>query len=554
MKERIEALLFDVGGTLRGSRKKTQAEKEKIVEGIVKILDTDIPPSEFARRLTERNQAYTRWSRETQVELDEVGQWTQWLLPDWPVDQISSLAFDLNRIWRQATADRPVFSETREVVLELFNRGYRLGLVSNTVSSTELPEILNKLDISGCFDVVILSCVVGIRKPDPAIMTMAAERMEIDPGKCAYIGNKLDRDVDSSRKAGYSKSIIVLDPDDQDQHSSDPSLIPDHYVANLTELLDIFPALEEKPAANIVYDVSLSTMWASKFPSLVEFFDSAQRIGFQKVELNHMIDSAMLSKVNLDDYLISSIHEPCPADISTIELKNRDWMISALDEECRIEGVKAIKRSIDLAHKIGVSSIIVHAGNVSVDPTLENKLRGLVKKGKSGSSEFKQINQAMVQERARLAGPRMDAVRRSLGELLDYSRAFNIRLGLENRYHYFDIPTLPELGELLEMAGPEELGFTYDVGHAQTLDRLGFFPHEDWLRAYSERIIGVHFHDVIGVEDHFAPGLGDVDFDMIAPYLPQGIFLTCEVQPKNSPEQVKNGLKYLFERGCIKSS
>lgn len=551
MNENIEAILFDVGGTLRGSRKKTETEKINLVEGIVKLLETDLSAEELALILTERNNAYTRWSRESHIELDEVGQWTQWLLPDWPVEQIRALAFDLNPIWRKATAERPVFPEAQEVLHELFNRGYRLGIVSNTVSSFEVPGILEDMGLSGCFDVVLLSCVEGIRKPDPAFLKLAVERMEIDPGKCVYVGNKLDRDVDSSRKAGYAKSFILLDSKDHDQLSDDPALTPDQYLENLKDLLHIFPKLEKKPSIQPVYDISLSTMWASKFPSLVEFFESARRIGFRRVELNHMIDSEMLSKVNLDDFQISSVHEPCPADISTSELKERDWIISALDDEGRKKGVEAIKRSIDLAHKNGVKSIIVHAGFVSADPTLENRLRKLVKKGKSDLDEFVQIQQTMVEERARLAGPRMESVRRSLSELLAYAKEFEIRLGIENRYHYYDIPTLPELSELLELAGPDQLGFIYDVGHAQTLDRLGFYTHEDWLRLYADRIIGVHFHDVQGVEDHFAPGLGDVDFDMIAPYIPEGAFLTCEVQPKNSPEQVKNGLKYLLEHACI---
>ena len=551
MNEHIEAILFDVGGTLRGARKKSENEKIRFVEDILKILDSDGSAPEFARMLSERNEAYTKWSRETHIELDEIGQWTGWLLPDWPVDQIKELAFDLNGFWRQATAERLVFPEAREVILELFNRGYRLGVISNTVSSSEVPNLLEDLGIAGCFETVLLSCVVGIRKPNPAIFTEATTRMEINPEKCAYIGNKLDRDVEASRKAGFLRSLILLDTEDQDQYTDDPLIAPDKYIHNLKELLEIFPVLEEKPVADPVYNISLSTMWASKFPSLVEFFDAARRIGFRRVELNHMINSAMLSKVNLDDYNISSIHEPCPADISTVELKDRDWMISALDEKSRMEGVKAVKRSIDLAYKIGVKSIVVHAGNVSVDPTLENKLRNMVAAGKSDTNEFRQINKAMIEERARLDGPRMDAVRRSLTELLEYSKEYHIRLGLENRYHYYDIPTLPELGELLEMAGPDQLGFIYDVGHAQTLDRLGFFPHEDWLRLHSQRIIGVHFHDVKGVEDHFAPGLGDVNFDMIPPYLPQEAFLTLEVQAKNSPEQVKKGLKYLLEHACI---
>ena len=93
-----------------------------------------------------------------------------------------------------------------------------------------------------------------------------------------------------------------------------------------------------------------------------------------------------------------------------------------------------------------------------------------------------------------------------------YAGRFGIRLGLENRYHYMDIPTPDELEQLLELAGPDRLGFIYDVGHAQALDRLGFFPHEEWLKRFASRMIGAHLHDVIGVNDHHAPGLGEIDF------------------------------------------
>ena len=110
------------------------------------------------------------------------------------------------------------------------------------------------------------------------------------------------------------------------------------------------------------------------------------------------------------------------------------------------------------------------------------------------------------------------------------------------------------MGELLTLASPDRLGYIYDVGHAQAMARLGFFPHEEWLRRYSSRIIETHLHDVIGVSDHHAPGLGEVDFEMVASYLPENAIRTFELQPTNSPEQVKAGLKHLVEFGCIKPS
>ena len=158
----------------------------------------------------------------------------------------------------------------------------------------------------------------------------------------------------------------------------------------------------------------------------------------------------------------------------------------------------------------------------------------------------------MIQVRAEAAEVSFGSVRKSILELLVYAEPLGIRLGIENRYHYMEIPSPDELEILLSLAGPDRIGFLYDVGHAQTLDRLGFYPHEGWLKRFSLRIIGAHLHDVRDTTDHYAPGRGSVNFEMVAAYLPAGAFRTCEFQTFNSPEQVKAGLKFLAEVGCVK--
>jgi sugar phosphate isomerase/epimerase len=303
----------------------------------------------------------------------------------------------------------------------------------------------------------------------------------------------------------------------------------------------------------ITYDASFSTMWVNKkFPALDDFFIAARQMGFAKVELNHQINSAMLTGIELDHYQFSSVHEPCPADISTEMLKERDWLVSSSDEECRRQGVASIKRSIDLAKELGAGVVVMHSGSIQVDGSLEINLRALFEAEQDHSQKYSDIKNRMPDIRAARAGVYLDSVKKSLLELLEYAGRFGVRLGLENRYHYFDIPNPDEMGVLLSLAEPEQLGIVYDVGHAQALARLGFYSHEEWLQRYSARMIGVHLHDVIGIADHYAPGLGEVDFDKLAAYLPTDAFRTCEFQVVNTTEQVKAGLKFLVEHGCIK--
>jgi len=555
MNNQVEAILFDMGGTLRRTIERTQEEKQKSIQQMLILLGVEHSVEDFASLLFTRAKAYKDWAEQTRIELNESELWTKWMLPDFPAEQVSGVAVQLNQFYREAIGRRMVLPESQDVILELFRRGYRLGLVSNTTSSVEVPAVLKELGISGHFETVILSAVVGKRKPNPAILLEATQRMEIAPEQCAYIGDRIDRDVAAARQAGFSKAIILRDPNESSANGMNGSnLAPDHVVENLRELLDIFPPrAPRQPEPAAVYDASFSTMWAIKiFSELADFFEFARREGFARIELNHKVTSATLEGIDLHNFQFSSVHEPCPADISVDELKQHDWLISSTNEENRCRGVQAVQRSIDLASRLRASTVVIHAGQASADKGPEKKLRALHALGQRESEEYHAVKSQMIQSRTNVAQASFESVMKSIIELLAYAAPLGVRLGIENRYHYMEFPNPDELEVLLALAGPDRIGFLYDVGHAETLDQLGFYPHEEWLRRFGPRIIGTHLHDVRGTTDHYAPGRGTVDFDMVAAYLPESAFRTCEFQTFNTPAEVRAGLKFLVEHSCVK--
>jgi sugar phosphate isomerase/epimerase len=303
----------------------------------------------------------------------------------------------------------------------------------------------------------------------------------------------------------------------------------------------------------MIWNVALSTMWGiGQFDHLADFFAAGHHMGIQQFELNHKVTSAMLDGLDLTRYQIGSVHEPCPADISTETLNGRNWLISALDEDCRRQGVHAVQHSIDLAHRLGARTVVVHAGKVDLDPQLETHLWHLFEAGQTQTPAYDEARDCLITARAAQAEPNLEAVRRSLLELAEYAGRLGIGLGIENRYHYLEIPSLDELGRLLETVGDGRLGFWYDVGHAHTLERLGFYSHAAWLQRYASRMLGVHFHDVIGLRDHQAAGLGEVDWKLVSNYLPShGIIRACEFRPYVTSEQTAAGLQFLADQGCI---
>lgn len=237
----IKAILFDMGGTLRKNTKRDDPTKTTIVQQIIDLLGSDSSAAELTNLLTVREKAYEEWASKNLLELDETGFWTQWMLPDWPDELISRHAMKLNEIWRDAICTRKLFPETCTTIRSLSQRGYRLGLVSNTTSSVDTPKSLEKSGIAGFFDVIILSCKLGKRKPAPDILLEASKRMGVLPKYCAYIGDRPDWDVAAAHAAGFGMAVIVHTIENR---SYDQEYIPDCYLTNLTELLEIFPGIE----------------------------------------------------------------------------------------------------------------------------------------------------------------------------------------------------------------------------------------------------------------------------------------------------------------------
>jgi len=70
---------------------------------------------------------------------------------------------------------------------ELKAGGYKFGLISNC--SQEEVEAFHDSALSEYFDAAVLSCEVGLVKPDPEIFILCAKRLGVTPSDCLYIGD-----------------------------------------------------------------------------------------------------------------------------------------------------------------------------------------------------------------------------------------------------------------------------------------------------------------------------------------------------------------------------
>jgi putative hydrolase of the HAD superfamily len=241
MNHDIEVIFIDVGATLRVlvEDEPYQAQARKQIATLVGAQES---PESFCERLDERYKVYRKWAFETLLEASERELWTRWMLPDFPADKIAPLAGELTFLYRQTMGRRFAQPDAKQVVVELTKRGYRLGILSNTITEREIPEWLEEDGLSQYFPTVILSSVFGRRKPGPEIYLEATRVAGVSPARAAYVGDNPSRDVLGARQAGFGMVIIMLEPGDVEKKALAEENKADLIIYKLSNLLDYFPA------------------------------------------------------------------------------------------------------------------------------------------------------------------------------------------------------------------------------------------------------------------------------------------------------------------------
>lgn len=287
--------------------------------------------------------------------------------------------------------------------------------------------------------------------------------------------------------------------------------------------------------------IALSTMYMQhRAETLTRFWEIAQDLGCQAVEVSHSVWEMHLAGFRPGDLPILAVHAPAPRGPNP---HSRDAMrlISSPEEEARRWAVDQVKRSIDWAADVGARAVCVHLGRVEGIQRHEWVLEQRYLAGQRHSRTYARLLADYMTMRRELAPPYLNAARRSLDDLAAHAARRGLHLGLESRRFGHEIPNLEEAETLLADHDPDLIGFWYDCGHCQVTANLGFAPHQAWLDRLANRIVGVHVHDVVGVRDHLIPGTGEIDFSRLAPYIPERAVVTLELDWYFEPEEMRAG-------------
>jgi haloacid dehalogenase superfamily, subfamily IA, variant 3 with third motif having DD or ED/haloacid dehalogenase superfamily, subfamily IA, variant 1 with third motif having Dx(3-4)D or Dx(3-4)E len=239
--KKIKAVFFDLGFTLiyfSGDFYQSLLDSYLVMADEIIKCGYSIDRFAFARAFDNKMQDYYRQRQQDFLErpVDRIvreilAEQNQTDIPD----EICIQA--MQAMYRTTEANWLLEEDTHEMLHQLLDQHYKLGLISNASSSWDVNNLIDNYDLRPYFSTILISADEGIRKPNPLLFARAAERMNVTPAESVMVGDTLAADVLGAHRAGM-RSIWISRR--KDTHAlpaeSSPEMTPDAEIHSLREL------------------------------------------------------------------------------------------------------------------------------------------------------------------------------------------------------------------------------------------------------------------------------------------------------------------------------
>jgi len=269
-------------------------------------------------------------------------------------------------------------------------------------------------------------------------------------------------------------------------------------------------------------------------------------LGFDLIELGHGIRLSLMPGIqqmyNAGEVRFSSLHNFCPLPVEVMVASPDCYQFSSIYPNERERAVKQTLQTIDFASRLGAPFVVLHLGQVRIGEVTDS-LISLVKKGKLLSREFVKKKLRIIEKREAAAPRYLERVRDALKRIVAYAGEKGVKLGIEGRRGYEEIPSERELPALLDEFNAPHVGYWHDFGHIQIKENLTFLDHEEWLRNVGPRAFGCHVQDCVWpAQDHQPPFKGGVDLKKLVPLLPKNCQFVWEMSPRKTAEEIRESV------------
>jgi sugar phosphate isomerase/epimerase len=297
-------------------------------------------------------------------------------------------------------------------------------------------------------------------------------------------------------------------------------------------------------------DYSLSTTcFGTRLANIQDQIFAAVGMGFRRIELG--LTETPPSMEGLEDSrretgmtipsLVAGCRDPLNGSMAVERLG------SLVDEECE-RAMNSIRRHVRLAKSWGCDTVVVR-GNKVEDPGLAREHAVLRSRWDADGlePELREEVCAFVQKVQRTSQKHIEQFCRSLHTISRESP--DMIFAIEPGREVDDLLGFDALGWVLDDLESVKLKYWHDVGRIHLREHLGLQPQGEWLETFGARMAGIHLQDAVDEETEMPIGLGEVDFKLLAEYVPDGAEKVVEIDPRHGRAEILTSVRFLVDNG-----
>ena len=222
--------------------------------------------------------------------------------------------------------------------------------------------------------------------------------------------------------------------------------------------------------------------------------------------------------------------------------------LGSLEEDGRERAMNSVRRHIRLAQKYGCPVVVIRGCEVEDKALQDEADRVQSRYLRDGPTDELCEQVRELSGRVQRKGQRqVEHLCRSLHALL--TEFPETKLAIEPGQNLMDLLGFEAVGWTLEDLAKHGLTYWHDTGRIQLRERAGLQTQGQWLDSYSDRMIGAHLHDTAEGTPEMPPGAGEVDFKLVAGYLPREAERVLEVNPRHGRGEILAAVQFLVDLG-----
>lgn len=278
--------------------------------------------------------------------------------------------------------------------------------------------------------------------------------------------------------------------------------------------------------------------------------DEIVEMGFSNIELSHGMMITKLPGIQKafkeGKFNCCGVHNFFPSPVEVMIDAPDAYEYTSHRSYDRKRAMELTLKTLDIAAQFEADYMVLHMGSAPMNPKRWTKrLTAMVEEEQDETKKYEKLKAKFIKKRAKVGRLYYSRAIEALEQIAAKAAEVGVKLAVESRSRYEDMPTETEMTALQEHFKDNPwVGYWHDFGHVQLKHNIHLLDHEEWLESMSPYLVGCHVHDVYPpARDHRVPLTGELDFKSLLKHVNPTLPHTWELSPTRDKEEILQALE-----------